>query len=169
MSSAVSAKIHQDLPRIEKLGLLRGMERIFVDGSGGSHIAKKKKVRGDQREDARGNQEYVRDEKARNGERAHVRAAAHQAFEAFADQGNFADGVGADGGGEIGFLVPREQVAGESHAQNQHEEHAAGKPEQFAAAFVGAVDICLRKMQQQHDDHRAGAVGMQPAQEKIRR
>ncbi len=85
-------------------------------------------------------------EEARDGERAHLGSAADQAHQAFAKQRHFAYGICSHGSGEEGALVPGEQIAGEGHSQNESEQDASGKPEQLAAAFVGAVNICLRKM-----------------------
>ena len=132
-------QVHQHLARIEEFGLLLRMVGIFGGGSGGPGLAKKKNVGCDEREDARRHQKHVGHEKAGDGECAHLGAAAHHALDAFTDQRDFADRVRADGRREISALVPGEQVAGESHGQDQAEQDASGKPKKFAAAFVGSV------------------------------
>src|ERR1700722_1512016 len=152
--------------RIKKLGFLFGVIWVFGEWSGGSGVAKKKNVRRHQNKNARRNQKNVSDKEARDGERAHVGAAANQTLQTFTHERDFADCVGSHGGGEVGALVPGEQVAGEGHGEDESEENATGEPKQFAAAFVGAVDVGLRKVEQQDDNHRAGAVKVETAKER---
>ena len=82
------------------------------------------------------------------------------------DPRDFARHVGPDGCGEERFLVPGQQIPGESHRQHQAKERATGNPENFAAAFVCAVEKCLRQMKQQHNDDGTRAVGVQAAQKR---
>ncbi len=108
----------------------------------------------------------MRHKKARQCQRAHLVSAPHQAFERGTDQRHFARHVGPDGGGEVRFLVPRQQITGERHRQHQAKERAAGNPENFAAAFVRAVEKSLRQMKKHHDHDRARSVGVQAAQKR---
>src|SRR5580692_11612851 len=97
-------------------------------------------MRGHQREDARRDKKNVGHEKPRDGKGTHLRTTAHQAFYALTNPGNFAHRVGPYGGGKIGSLVPREQVAGECHGQDETEKYASGEPKKLAPSFVRSID-----------------------------
>ena len=119
----------------------------------------------DEGEDRRRQQEDVRNEEARNRQRAEIVAAAYELLQPRADHRHLGEDVGADGGGEVRLLIPRQQVTGERHAEHQREEHAAGQPQQLSIALVGAKQDRLADVQQQHDDHRARAVHVKTADE----
>ena len=95
------------------------------------------------------------DKKSRNGKRSHFVAAAHETLQPSTDKRHVGCHVRADGGGKVGFLVPRQQVSGKGHRQHQREEHAARNPEKFPATFVSAVEVSLRQMKKHNDDDSA--------------
>src|ERR1700722_12331775 len=100
-------------------------------------------MRGHKREDARGNKKNVSHEKSRDGKRAHLRAAAHESLNTSPNPGNFVGGIRSYSSSKISLLVPREQVTGERHSQDEPEKHESGKPEQLAPTFVRSVDVGL--------------------------
>jgi hypothetical protein len=59
------------------------------------------------------NQQHMRHEEARDGERPHIVAATHRCLNPGTNEGHFARNICSDRGGEIGFLVLRQQIADE--------------------------------------------------------
>ena len=119
----------------------------------------------DEREDGRRQQKDVRNEEARNRQRAEIVAAAYELLQPPADQRHLGEDVRADGGGEVRLLIPRQQVSRERHPEDQREQHAPGEPQQLSIPLVGAEQNRLADVQQQHDDHRARAVHVKTADE----
>src|SRR5271155_3565955 len=117
-------QVHQHLARVKEFRFLLWIVRIFIDRSGRSSLAEKKNVRRHKGENACWNEENMGHEKPRDREGAHLRATPHEALNGLTNYGNFADRVGAYGGGEISSLIPREQVTGEGHCHDQTEQRA---------------------------------------------
>ena len=57
-------------------------------------------------------------------------------------------------GGPVALLVPRQQVAGERHAEHQHHEHEPQPEIHLAGRPVGTVDHDLHQMEREQDHHR---------------
>ena len=159
-------EIHQHLARIKKLGFLLGVKGSSVNGPAAPALRKRKMCEATKTKMHAGIRKTCATKKREMVSVPMSVPPRIKRFKLSPTSGNFADRVGSHSGGEIGALVPGEQVAGEGHGEDESEENAAGKPEQFAAAFVGAVDVGLRKVEQQDDDHRGGAVKMQTAKER---
>ena len=92
--------------------------RVFVDGTGCASLAKEIDVHGDERKDNRGHNENVGDKETRESQRAHIRTTAHEALEPTSDQWNFTSDVRSYCRGEVSFLIPRQEIAGEGHAEH---------------------------------------------------
>ena len=101
------------------------MDGIFVDGTSRARFAKQINVHGDEGKNSGRYNQNMRHKEARERERAHIGAAAHQALNPAANERNFAGNVGSYGGGEISFLIPRQKVARECHAKHETKEAAA--------------------------------------------
>src|ERR1700676_2030949 len=119
-----------------------------------------------QPKDQRRNKENVGYEKTRYRECAHLRSTAHHPFDALANPGGFAYRICSYCGCEIGPLVPGKQVPSKSHRKDQAEEHASRQPKQLAPAFVRSVDIRLRQVEEQDDNHRAYPIPGEPPEKR---
>ena len=141
------------------------MNGILIDRTSRSSLSEEEDVRCDEGKNCAGNEEDMCYIEAGQCERSDGVAAAQQAGEPVADPRYLAHDVSAHGGGEIGFLIPRQQVASETHAEHKAGKHSAGHPQQLAAAFERAVEKSLKEMKREHNNHRAGSVVVEAAQE----
>ena len=93
--------------------------------------------------------------KVKTGERqsSHHCAAPHQHSQVVPNDGYLSNDVRADRAGGIPTLIPRQEVPGESHPQDKKRKRAASNPQELAFTFVGPIEECLQKVQQQNYEH----------------
>ena len=108
-------------------------------------------------------------EEAREGVMSILRAADDDFLQARSNQRHDGGNVRRHLGCPIAFLVPRQQVAGERHAQHQAEQRQPEPEVHFARRFVGPVNHHLHQMQHQQHRHHMRRVMMQPAQQPAAR
>jgi len=112
-----------------------------------------KQVRAYERQQHNGEYPDVTGEEPLQGERAQVGAAAQGFENELAEEGNGPCDLRADGGGPVRALVPREQVAGEAHAERGDQQADADQPGQFTRVLVRGSDKDTQQMEEDHDHH----------------
>jgi len=112
-----------------------------------------KQVRAYERQQHNGEYPDVTGEEPLQGERAQVGAAAQGFENELAEEGNGPCDLRADGGGPVRALVPREQVAGEAHAECGDQQADADQPGQFTRVLVRGSDKDTQQMEEDHDHH----------------
>ena len=92
-------------------------------------------------------------EEALQGECAELRSAAEGFEDELAEEGNCASDLCADGGCPVGFLIPREQVTCEAHAQRREEEADADEPCEFTRELERGGEEHAQHVDEDDDHH----------------
>ncbi len=92
-------------------------------------------------------------------------AAAHDAQNPFSDARRSTGDLRSHNRGPVGFLVPGQQVTCEAEADRDQQQANTGKPGHFTGELVRAQEDHPDHVQDSQDDHGAGAIVVQAANE----
>ena len=120
--------------------------------------------------DERGRQQQdVHGIPAQQRQRPELASAAHHRGDRLAHERRASRDVDRDRCRPIGFLVPRQEVAGQGERHDDQEQRHAGQPGHFARRFVGPEHHDARHVRERGDDDETGAEEMQAANEAAER